>query len=402
MNKKKIFNDPIYGLIRFPYEILYDIIDHPYFQRLRRISQQALSHYVYPGALHTRFQHALGALHLMTRALDILKSKGVLISEEEYEAACIAILLHDVGHGPFSHSLEHTLADIHHEDISVLVIEKIGLELGKDFSLVLKIFKGEYNRPFLNQLISGQVDIDRLDYLTRDSFFSGVAEGIIGYDRIITMMNVVDDELVIEEKGLFSLEKFLMARRLMYWQVYLHKTVVSAEVMLISILKRAKFLVQQHIDIPSSEELNFFLSMNVEDSKWMDKDVFLNNYLLLDDMDILWTIKKSVRHEDFIMRFLCKNLLERKLFKISLLLENQSSIDFSEVKRNFGSKFNIKEPELFYFFSEKSETITIYDSLKSEIKILLKSGKTVLFSDLLNNYKNITPESKVFYFYPSF
>nr|HMU05259.1 HD domain-containing protein [Saprospiraceae bacterium] len=237
MNKKKIFNDPIYGLIRFSDEILYDIIDHPYFQRLRRISQQALSHYVYPGALHTRFQHAIGATHLMTRALDTLRSKGHVISDQEYESACIAILLHDIGHGPFSHALEHTLVDIHHEEISLQLMTKIGAELAYDFSMAIDIFKGSYPRHFLHQLVSGQIDVDRMDYLTRDSFFSGVAEGIIGYDRIITMMNIVDDFLVIEEKGIYSIEKFLMARRLMYWQVYLHKTVIAAETMLISILK---------------------------------------------------------------------------------------------------------------------------------------------------------------------
>ena len=302
MNKKKIFNDPIYGLIRFNHEIIYEIIDHPYFQRLRRISQQALSHYVYPGALHTRFQHALGALHLMTRALDTLKSKGIEITDQEYEACSIAVLLHDIGHGPFSHALEHALADVHHENISLLLMEKIAEELNADFSMAMDIFKGEYRRPFLHQLVSGQIDVDRMDYLTRDSFYSGVAEGIIGYDRIITMMSVYNDQLVIEEKGIYSIEKFLMARRLMYWQVYLHKTVISAEVMLISVLKRAKYLTSLEIALPSSEELTFFLTTPGNNENIIKHPDFLKNFVLLDDMDMLWMIKKSVNHPDFIMK----------------------------------------------------------------------------------------------------
>ena len=318
MNKKKIFNDPIYGLIRFPFDTIYEIIDHPYFQRLRRISQQALSHYVYPGALHTRFQHALGATHLMCRAIETLRSKGVYISDKEYEAVCIAILLHDVGHGPFSHALEHTLADVHHEKISVIIMKKIGEEINRDFSLVLDIFKGSYYRPFLHQLVSGQIDTDRMDYLTRDSFFSGVAEGIIGYDRIITMMNAENDQLVIEEKGIYSIEKFLMARRLMYWQVYLHKTVIAAEIMLISILERARHLTISGIKIPSSDELNYFLSLEGKESNYLHKPVFLSNFVRLDDMDILWMIKRSVDHTDKIFGTLCKNLLDRKLLKVML------------------------------------------------------------------------------------
>ena len=397
MNKKKIFNDPIYGLIRFPFDTIYEIIDHPYFQRLRRISQQALSHYVYPGALHTRFQHALGATHLMCRAIETLKSKGVIISDKEFEAVCIAILLHDVGHGPFSHALEHTLADVHHEKISLIIMEKIGKELGKDFSLVLSIFRGSYDRPFLHQLVSGQIDVDRMDYLTRDSFFSGVAEGIIGYDRIITMMNVADEQLVIEEKGIYSIEKFLMARRLMYWQVYLHKTVISAEIMLIAVLNRARYLAISGIVIPSSDELNYFLSLKGDEKDFLYQPEFLSNYVQLDDMDILWMIKRSVNHPDRIFAALCKNLLERKLLKVSLSTDESRAL-FLENKRIYQEAHQLSESEIEYFFAEKKEVIYPYDTKSGEINMLMKSGKVFPYS-ALNTHLNTQAEERTFLFY---
>ena len=397
MNKKKIFNDPVYGLIRFSSEILYDIIDHPYFQRLRRISQQALSHYVYPGALHTRFLHAIGAAHLMTRALDTLRSKGHSISDQEYEAACIAILLHDIGHGPFSHALEHILVDIHHEEISLQLMEKIGVELNYDFTLAIDIFKGTYPRHFLHQLVSGQVDVDRMDYLTRDSFFSGVAEGIIGYDRIITMMNVVDDYLVIEEKGIYSIEKFLMARRLMYWQVYLHKTVIAAETMLISILKRAKHLSLAGIEIPSSDELNYFLNLRGDNERLFNNPGFLNNYVRLDDTDILWMIKRSIHHSDVIFSTLCRNLLDRKLLKVAVKNDETASL-FKESKVKFQEKNRLNDDEITYFFSEKREVIYPYDIRSGEINMLMKSGKILPYSSL-NTYLNTEAEERTFLFY---
>lgn len=397
MNKKKIFNDPIYGLIRFSNEILYDIIDHPYFQRLRRISQQALSHYVYPGALHTRFQHVIGATHLMTRALDTLRSKGHNISYQEYEAACIAILLHDIGHGPFSHALEHTLVDIHHEEISLQLMSRIGQELNYDFTLAIDIFKGTYHRHFLHQLVSGQIDVDRMDYLTRDSFFSGVAEGIIGYDRIITMMNVVDDYLVIEEKGIYSIEKFLMARRLMYWQVYLHKTVISAEILLISILKRAKHLSIAGIDIPSSEELNYFLNLRGDEERLFNDPEFLNNYVRLDDTDILWMVKRSIQHRDMIFSTLCKNLLERKLLKVAIKNDDTIS-EFYKNRKTFQDKHHLTNDEITYFFSEKREVIFPYDIRSGEINMLMKNGKIMPYS-ALNTHLNTEAEERTFLFY---
>lgn len=375
MNKKKIFNDPIYGLIRFNHEVLYEVVNHSYFQRLRRILQQALSHYVYPGALHTRFQHALGATHLMTRALDTLRSKGVDISDKEYEAVCLAILLHDVGHGPFSHALEHTLANVHHEHISQVLLERICADLNQDFTTAVQIFKGSYPRPFFNQLVTGQLDVDRMDYLTRDSFFSGVAEGVIGYDRIIMMMHVLDDQLVIEEKGIFSVEKFLMARRLMYWQVYLHKTVVSAELMLISILKRAKFLVSQGISVDCSDPLRYFLKIAIVDEDIIYHADFIDNFVLLDDIDVLYMIKGAVNHPDFILSRLCDQLLKRQLFKVKMYDIGTNDAFIEAEKKRFLQTFNIDTEALDYFYPIKSETILPYDRHQNEIQMLMKSGQ---------------------------
>ncbi|MFN8338128.1 MAG: HD domain-containing protein [Saprospiraceae bacterium] len=397
MNKKKIFNDPIYGLIRFPFESLYEIIDHPYFQRLRRISQQALSHYVYPGALHTRFIHALGATHLMCRSIETLRSKSIEISDAEYEAVCIAILLHDVGHGPFSHALEHTLTSVHHEEISLVIMKKIGKELKRDFTLSIDIFTGNYYRPFLHQLVSGHIDVDRMDYLTRDSFFSGVAEGIIGYDRIITMMNVINDQLVIEEKGIYSIEKFLMARRLMYWQVYLHKTVISAEIMLISVLTRARFLALAGQSLPSSAELNYFLTLSGDSADHLHDPLFLYNFTKLDDMDILWMIKKSVDHPDPIFATLCKNLLERKLLKVSIKNENMLA-EFNSKKEKFMVQNHLSSDDIGYFFTEKKEVIYHYDKNIGEINLLLKTGQVVPYS-LYQTGINVEPEVRTFLFY---
>jgi HD superfamily phosphohydrolase len=257
MNNKKILNDPVYGFVGIPYGIIFDLVEHPYFQRLRRIKQTSLTHLVYPGALHTRFHHAIGALHLMQQAIDVLRSKGIALNEEEARGVCIAILLHDIGHGPFSHTLEHTLMPVTHESVSLYFMESLNKTFEGRLSLAIKIFKGHYHKPFLHQLVSGQLDMDRLDYLNRDSFFTGVYEGVIGYDRIIKMLSVSNGELVVEEKGRYSIEKFLIARRLMYWQVYLHKTVLSAEQMLISAFKRARLLVRSGLDLPSSPALHF-------------------------------------------------------------------------------------------------------------------------------------------------
>ena len=320
MAKKKIFNDPVYGLVSFKYEILYDIIDHRYFQRLRRITQLGLTHYVYPGALHTRFHHAIGALHLMTMALQVLSEKGIEISEEEEQGVCLAILLHDVGHGPYSHALEHHIINVHHEDLSLWFMEKLNDEFDGKLSLAIEIFKDNYHKKFLHELVSSQLDMDRMDYLIRDSYYTGVAEGVIGYDRIIKMLNVANGHLVVEEKGVYSIEKFLVARRLMYWQVYLHKTVLSAEQMLIKLLRRVKKLLLENVKVFLPDNVKELLLVDFES---VDKELIINRYLDLyaqiDDVDILYLIKQNIDSEDYLLSYMCKSLLERKLFKIYFL-----------------------------------------------------------------------------------
>jgi len=390
MNKKKIFNDPIYGLVSFEHKVLYKIIDHPYFQRLRRIGQQALSHYVYPGALHTRFHHALGALHLMSQSIETLRSKGVHISNEESKASSIAILLHDIGHGPYSHALEGLIVRKNHEEISLQIMEKIGLELGEDFSLAINIFKGAYHRKFLTQLVSSQLDMDRMDYLNRDSYFSGVAEGIIGYDRIIKMLSVVDDELVIEEKGIYSVETFLVSRRIMYWQVYLHKTVIAAEQMLVSILKRYKYLAQHKKPMECGKIMSYFLQQDIET---LD-DVGLSYFLELDDYDIMYLIKMGAKNEDLVLRTLCENLLNRKLFKVSLQAEEPSADQFSAIKLAILNKLSISEDDLFYFFIIKKESNLVYKSGENEIKILTKKNGVIPYSKLNTEFADKKSEVK--------
>lgn len=400
MNKKKIFNDPVYGLIRFPFESIYTLIDHPYFQRLRRISQQALSHYVYPGALHTRFHHALGATHLMVNAIDTLKAKYVDISDQEYEAVCIAILLHDVGHGPFSHALEHILTSAHHEKLSLIIMQKMNKETGLDFTKVFDIFADTYHRPFLHQLVSGQVDTDRMDYLTRDSFYSGVAEGIIGYDRIITMMDVANDQLVIEEKGIYSIEKFLMARQLMYWQVYLHKTVISAEMMLISILKRARYLTHQGYNLAVSPALSYFLNLDINDGTALSDDQFLKHYVLLDDVDIMWLIKQSTHHEDFVFRTLCHNLINRRLLKVKSGDSEENRYYFESQKEKFMLHYHLTQEEASYFFHIKTERTRSYEFGQGEIKILLKNQQVLPYSHFNKNLDRNEEEHTFWFYHP--
>jgi HD superfamily phosphohydrolase len=292
MNKKKIVNDPVYGFITIPYNIVFDLVEHPYFQRLRRIKQVSLTHYVYPGALHTRFHHALGALHLMGQSIEVLRSKGVEISEKEAKAASIAILLHDIGHGPFSHTLENTLINVHHEELSLLFMESLNEQFKNKLELAIQIFKNEYHKKFLHQLISGQLDMDRMDYLNRDSFFTGVHEGVIGYDRIIKMLAVHKGELVVEEKGIYSIEKFLIARRLMYWQVYLHKTVLGVEQMLIRAWQRAKDLASQGASFEISKSLRFFLFNDIKSEDFVrDREELIGHFAKLDDYDIVSSLK---------------------------------------------------------------------------------------------------------------
>ncbi len=315
MARIKIINDPVYGFISVPYGILLELIDHPYFQRLRRISQLGLSSIIYPGATHTRFHHALGAYHLMTKALQTLEMKGVELSSEEKEGACIAILLHDLGHGPFSHVLENILIPVEHERLTLLLMEDLNKQFGGKLNLAISIFKNEYPKKFLFQLVSSQLDMDRMDYLTRDSFYTGVSEGIIGYDRIIQMMNVIENQLVIEEKALFSIEKFLTARKIMYWQVYMHKASISAEIMLTALLSKIKEnLVTDHL----SEGMSYFILNQESINKVNITDEILLNFVKLDDTDI-WTLVKSViTSHDIFMSYLAKGLLERQLLKVEI------------------------------------------------------------------------------------
>lgn len=383
MNKRKIINDPVYGFITIPYDIIYDLMEHPWFQRLRRIKQLALTHYVYPGALHTRFHHALGALHLTGQAIDVLRSKGTIITEEEAKAVSIAILLHDIGHGPFSHALEHTLLNIHHEDLSVLFMEKLNQQFDQQLTLAIQIFNDSYPKKFLHQLVSGQLDMDRMDYLSRDSFFTGVAEGVIGYHRIIKMLAVKDNQLTVEEKGLFSIERFITARKLMYWQVYLHKTTLVAEQMLIKVLQRAKELAKDNYFQTPSDSLNFFINHEFNHSD-LEKngDEIIRNYAALDDTDIVIALKMFAQSDDFLLSILARGLLFRKLFKIELSDKPFSSDKIKKVRHNVMSFISNKKVALDDLILMGKESNTTYSTVKNEIKILRKSGKVVQMSKL--------------------
>lgn len=375
MNKKKIFNDPVYGFITIPYEIIFDLIEHPFYQRLRRIKQVGLTHYVYPGALHTRFHHALGAMHLMTQAIEVLRSKDIEITEEEAKAVSIAILLHDIGHGPFSHALEHTLVDAHHEELSLLFMEELNDQFGGKLDLAIEIFENKYKKRFLHQLVSGQLDMDRMDYLNRDSFFTGVSEGVIGYDRIIKMLSVVNNELVVEEKGIYSIEKFLIARRLMYWQVYLHKTSLVSEQMLIKTLKRAKDLATQGVSLDCSKPLHKFLYNSIGPNDFKEKRAdLLTEFAKLDDFDIISALKNWRDHEDFVLSFLSKSILDRKLFRVELNNIPFESDYKEKLRQKLQERLIDQKVDLSYLFFEGQETNSAYSTSKKEIKILFKNG----------------------------
>jgi len=381
MGKKKIFNDPIYGLISYPYEILYDLIEHSYFQRLRRISQTGLAHYVYPGAHHTRFQHALGALHLMTKAVQSLRNKGVDISEEEAEAVCIAILLHDIGHGPYSHALERTIIEVHHEELSLSYMNILNEEFEGKLGLAIEIFKGTYKKVFLHELVSSQLDMDRMDYLSRDSYFTGVAEGVIGYDRLIKMLNVVDGHIVVEEKGIYSVEKFLMARRLMYWQVYLHKTALGVEQMLKAALLRAKNLILSNVKVSCSEPL-FELIMYKKSLKSNDliSSELMHLFSKIDDVDVLDMIKRNEHHEDIILSYICQSLIKRQLFKVYLLPDKPSTESLKKVQAEVAKNLGINDQLVSNLIISGFENSQLYNAEIDEIRILQKTGTVVPFS----------------------
>ena len=382
MNKKKIFNDPVYGFVTIPFDILFDLVEHPYFQRLRRIKQVSLTHYVYPGALHTRFHHALGALHLMGQAIDVLRSKEVEITEEEAQAVSIAILLHDVGHGPFSHTLEHTLVHVHHEDISLLFMERLNEEFNGQLSLAIDIFKNKYQKKFLHQLISGQLDMDRMDYLNRDSFFTGVHEGVIGYDRIIKMLAVHKGKLMVEEKGIYSIEKFLIARRLMYWQVYLHKTVLVAEQMLVKTLERAKELAKQGVEFNLPESLSFFLYKNYTLKDFKKNKDLLFHFSQLDDFDIFSALKYFSQHDDPVLNYLSTCLIDRRLYKIKMRERPFSKKNIADIKKEIKNRNILPKEYLNYLIFGGEETNHAYSTSKDEIKILFKNGKVLPMSKI--------------------
>ncbi|MFK8102758.1 MAG: HD domain-containing protein [Saprospiraceae bacterium] len=379
MNQKKIFNDPVYGFTEIPYGLIFDLVEHPYFQRLRRIKQLGFTHYVYPGALHTRFHHALGALHLMTETISVLRSKGTEITEEESQGVLIAILLHDMGHGPFSHALEHTLVSIHHEDLSVFFMEALNRQFNSRLTLAIQIFKDEYPKKFLHQLVSGQLDMDRMDYLNRDSFFTGVSEGVIGYDRIIKMLAVRDNQLLVEEKGIYSIERFLTARRIMYWQVYLHKTVLAAEQMLIRTLKRAKELALQGKKLDVSKNLAYFLYNDLKaDQIVEEKTEILEHFAQLDDYDIVMALKSFATNDDFVLSFLAKSLLNRKLFKIQLKNEPFSSDQIENVRQKILKAHPNVDADYLLLVGEESNNV--YSTLTDEISILFKDGQMLPMS----------------------
>ena len=353
--KNKIINDPIYGFITIESGIIYDLIEHPFFQRLRRISQLGLSYLVYPGAYHTRFHHALGCMFLMKKAIQQLRNKGHEITEEESEALTIAILLHDIGHGPFSHALEHSIVNnISHEDLSNIFMNKLNEEFNGKLDLAIQIFNNNHSKKFLHQLVSSQIDMDRLDYLKRDSFFTGVTEGNIGTERIINMFNVVNDELVIEEKGIYSIEKFLIARRLMYWQVYLHKTVLSAENTLIKILQRAKELIQNGIILKSSDSLKIFLENNYKLNDLSNNNTLLESFSELDDHDIYYCVKEWKNNSDFVLSSLCKRIINREPLKILIQNTPFSQKNLKTLKNNTKKHLKLNNEEIEYLiFTDK-------------------------------------------------
>ena len=400
--KLKIFNDPIYGFITIPNEQVFKIIAHPYFQRLRRISQMGMSYLVYPGAHHTRFHHALGGLHLMQKAVDMLRFKGVEISKEEEEGLYVAILMHDIGHGPFSHAMEHSIVEgVSHESISLLIMEEMNKEFNQSLTLGIEIFKGTYHRKFMNQLVSSQLDMDRLDYLKRDSFYTGVPEGNINSERIITMLNVVDGQLVVEEKGIYSVEKFLVARRLMYWQVYLHKTGVAAEQLLIRVLKRAKELIENGQKLECSPAFSYFLYNKVSEENF-DSSV-LKTFSRLDDYDIISAMKNWIDNPDFVLRNLCEMLLNRNLLKVKFKKKPVPSAKMDEYIGKVQQEYDLTYDEAAYFVFGGKVFNVAYSSGVDKILILHSTGKVsdvAKASDQLNLRALSTPVTKYYICYP--
>jgi len=393
ISSTKIVNDPVYGFIDLPVGKVFEIVEHPWFQRLRRIKQLGLTELVYPGARHTRFHHALGATHLMTMALDVLASKGIEITAAEAEGAYLAILLHDIGHGPFSHSLEHHIVNVNHEELSLLFMQELNKQFGGVLDLAIDIFKDTYQKRFLHQLVSSQLDVDRLDYLRRDSFFTGVSEGVVSSDRIIKMLDVADDRLVVEKKGIYSIEKFIIARRLMYWQVYLHKTVHSLEQMLLSILRRAKYLAQNGVSLFATPAFQHFLynKINLSDFNTDDKRCnnhsILETFALLDDNDLVSAIKVWTMHPDKVLALLCSNFINRKLFRNIIQDTPFDTNLIEEIKRKTAAKLSLPLEDMEYFVKSDNIENSAYKQETDKILIKEKDGKVteiVNVADMLN------------------
>ncbi len=383
MKTHKILNDPVYGFVSIPYGILFDLVEHPYFQRLRRIKQVSLTHYVYPGALHTRFHHALGALHLMQQAVSVLRGKGVAITAEEAEAVQIAILLHDVGHGPFSHTLENTLIEVHHEEVSLYFMQQLNEQFQGQLTLAIEIFKGQYPKPFLSQLVSGQLDMDRMDYLNRDSYFTGVIEGVIGYDRIIKMLHVVDGQLVIEEKGIYSVERFLTSRRIMYWQVYLHKTVLAAEQMLVQVLQRARTLYRQGVEVWAPPSLTYFLANTITAADFeADPRQQLDHFARLDDTDIAAAMKAWQLHPDPTLSYLSWGLINRHLFRLEFSPTPFEEADDERIRLAIQTDPRFPKTQVHHYFIQGEESNSAYTLSSKEIFVLTKKGSVVPMSTL--------------------
>jgi HD superfamily phosphohydrolase len=404
-NNLKIINDPIYGLMKIPSETIFRLIEHPYFQRLRRIRQLGMTHLVYPGAHHTRFHHALGAMHLMQQAVEVLRSKGNAISEEEQEAVTIAILLHDIGHGPFSHALENSIVSgIRHEELSALFMDRLNRDFNGRLDLALEIFRDRYPKRFLHQLVSSQLDMDRLDYLNRDSFFTGVSEGVISFDRIIKMLALHQDRLVIEEKGIYSIEKFIVARRLMYWQVYLHKTVVSAECLLTGILRRAKEIARLDGSLFATPSLRVFLLDDYTHADFEKRPDLLEAFALLDDSDIATSIKIWSTHSDPVLSDLCSRMMNRRLFKIRLQKEPFDREETDNLRREISKKFDLDERTISYYFLEGTIVNNAYSVNRDSILVLMKSGEVLDIADATDtlNIKALSePVAKHYCCFPS-
>lgn len=374
-NKRKIINDPVHGFIQIPSALIHDLIQHPYFQRLRNIKQLGLSHLVYPGANHTRFQHALGAMHLAGKAIDVLRKKGVEITSKEQEATMIAVLLHDMGHGPLSHTLEHTLLKrVKHEVLSLLFMQKLNDELGGKLQLAMAIFTNRYHKSFLHNLVSGQLDMDRLDYLQRDSFFTGVSEGVVGGERIITMLNVFDGQLVVEEKGIYSVENFISSRRVMYWQVYLHKAVVASEYMLINLLNRVKYLIGEGTELFASPFLRPFLKGDITLEQLRSDDALFHQFASADDSDLMVAIKVWQSADDTILSLLCRSIVSRRLFKTEIAKSPFPSSYIQDLSEHIERTLQLRPEEVGYFLQAKMLVNEAYHQTPQPIYILSKDN----------------------------